>query len=240
MKALQLSNLWKVYYHSAALPSGLFLGLVPKGSFSSNFQRRSGTHCQLPTLSDSSHHYIPKHTDSSLPKYSHRMLKWKTSTFRGCVQLNLSDATFVMQLQAHIGATLLSWLTQMVLTHYCLCQCIPICHHYLHKVTHAKICFLLLFLLFLSNSMLPAAQPTSSKAGQLTLQNTAIPKLSRSLLSIGSWSVRRELSWLADISASNCPAIRWKLPESICFILVVLQGRDKCSCMQCHFHITTW
>lgn len=116
----------------------------------------------------------------------------------------------------------------------------PYCHRYLYKATHAKTCFLLLFLLFLSNTMLPAAQPTSSKVGQVTLQTSATSKSSRSLLSIGSWSVRRELSWLADISASNCPAIKWKLPESMYFILLVSQGGDKCSCMQYHFHITIW
>lgn len=124
--SLQLSHLWKVYYHSVAFPSGPFLRLVPNGSFSSNFQRSSRTHHQLPTLPSSSHQCIPKHTDSSLPKYSHRMLKWKASTFRGCVQLNLSDSTCVMQLQAHIGVTLLSCIMQMVLTHCCLCQCTPI------------------------------------------------------------------------------------------------------------------
>lgn len=114
----------------------------------------------------------------------------------------------------------------------------PYCHLYLYKAIHAKTSFQLLVLLFLSNSMLSAAQPTSSKVGQITLRNSVISKSPRSLLSIGSWSVRRELPWLADISASNCPAIRWKLPESTHFILVVLQGRDKRSCMQCHFHIT--
>lgn len=117
---------------------------------------------------------------------------------------------------------------------------LPYCHHYLYKATYAKTSFLLLFLLFLSNNVLPTAQATSSKVGQLTLQNNATSKSSRPLLSIGSWPVRKELSWLADISASNCPAVRWKLPESICFILLVLQGRDKCSCMPCHFYITIW
>lgn len=115
----------------------------------------------------------------------------------------------------------------------------PYCHHYLYKATPGKTCFLLLLLLFLSNSMLPAAQRTSSKVRQLRLWNSAISKSSRFLLSIGSWSVRRELSRLADISASNYPAIRWKLPESVRFI-PVLQGRDKCSCVPYHFHITVW